>query len=188
MTKLEKRNIGYAVTAFIAIIVVLLALFCSKKFSLTVLMPAIGLLVFFGMLIIVNLFSPETELKKGEIRKAIAASLLAVYFFIIAISLFSTVSPIYRIPPSNPTEIQDSKETLSSYDAEEPQPESEGEEAVESTTVNDMRNQLLKDFTKLMMLVVSFYFGGRAAVDGIQAWRKPIEGVGTKKGVENKIS
>ena len=163
----KSRNRGYALTFGIAICVVLLALFGHKHcgFTIAAILPALGLSVFFGMLMIVNIFSLDPELQKGEMRKAIAASLLAVYFFIIAVTLFSVDSPIIEAPKPAPNETQGSKEVLITYHEEIP------EAVVESTTINDMKNQLLKDFTKLMMIVIGFYFGGRTTEELFKTWK-----------------
>ena len=59
------------------------------EFSLpSVLIMIIGVVTFFGMLAISNFYSGDENLLKGEMRKAIASSLLMVYFAVLGLVLF----------------------------------------------------------------------------------------------------
>jgi hypothetical protein len=55
--------------------------------------PVVGLITFFGTLLISNLFSNEGNLRKGEVRHAIAASILSVFYYILAILVFTDADP-----------------------------------------------------------------------------------------------
>jgi hypothetical protein len=54
----------------------------------SVLIMIIGVVTFFGMLAISNYYSEDEQLLKGEMRKAIASSLLMVYFAVVGLVLF----------------------------------------------------------------------------------------------------
>lgn len=53
-----------------------------------VLIMIIGVVTFFGILAISNFYSGDENLLKGEMRKAIASSLLMVYFAVLGMVLF----------------------------------------------------------------------------------------------------
>ena len=193
----EGRIAGYIAAGVLTILVVLVIWVGYKTFGTppAILIPTVGLLVFFGVLIVVNLFSKSPDLQKGEVRKAVAASLLAVYFFIIAVALFAPASPIYKVPQTNlvqgqataiedqDTEEEAEEESSVAGEAAEADVAEEGSEAEEGaaeegaaeaagpTTANDIVNGLLNNFTKLIMVVVGFYFGGRSAEEIVKIWK-----------------
>ncbi|KYK24035.1 hypothetical protein AYK24_06890 [Thermoplasmatales archaeon SG8-52-4] len=49
----------------------------------------IGIITFLGVLMLVNFMSETKELKKGEMRKAIAASFTTVYFAVLSLLIFT---------------------------------------------------------------------------------------------------
>ena len=173
----KKHITGYLVAGVFTIVeIVIIGLGYSLwHWPPAILIPALGILTFFGVMIIVNLFSQSNDLRKGEIRNAIAASLLAVYFFLISVTLFAPSSPLLRfnqpetanapVTITAPTETPnpDATATPEAQVAEENAAAEAEASASESTSVNDILKGLLTDFTKLIMIVVGFYFGGRSA-------------------------
>ena len=110
------------------------------------LIPTIGILTFFGVMIVANLFSNNNDIQKGEMRISIAASLLIVYFLLLSFTLFAKedVSVLQKFNQGN----QCSEETQNC-------PEN-------ATTVNDILNGMLDNYNTLIMTVIAFYFGGRS--------------------------
>ena len=51
--------------------------------------PAIGIITFLGVLMLTNETSGDPNFSKGEVRKAIAASFIAVYFVVVSAIVFS---------------------------------------------------------------------------------------------------
>jgi hypothetical protein len=87
----KKDIVGYSFAILFTILEIVLIYLAYKIWELppAILIPTVGMLTFFGVLIIVNLFSKNPELQKAEIRTAIAAALLVVYFFLLATTLFA---------------------------------------------------------------------------------------------------
>ena len=178
----KKHNItGYIVAGLFTIIelVIIGVGYASWKWPPAILIPTIGLLTFFGVLVIVNIFSASPDLRKGEIRNAIAASLLAVYFFMIAVTLFAPSSPVFKLQPISVSQSQASDVTTPTDTSEtgDDQTTQSSEGETQQTTINDIVKGLLDDYTSLMMVVVGFYFGGRSAEEIVKTLRggKPDE-------------
>lgn len=127
----------------------------------SLLIPLVGLLTFLGMLIALNLFSPEFSLNKGEIRGAIASSLLVVYFFLITVTLFASASPLGKCELTIGSTETTTPATDLSQSTNPDQP-SDAETAQTMGGACTTVNNLLDGYTKLMIAVVAFYFGGRS--------------------------
>ncbi len=74
----------------IAIVVLLLDLGAlllgtTKVFHIAWSVGSVGIITFFGMLMLVNYLSESPGFEKGEMRKAIAGSFIAVYFTLVAL-------------------------------------------------------------------------------------------------------
>jgi len=54
---------------------------------------SIGVITFLGILMLVNYLSESTAFDKGEMRKAIAGSFIAVYFALVSLLTFTDFSP-----------------------------------------------------------------------------------------------
>ena len=85
----KKRKINHAEAGLIAVAVVvanLMVLVYGTKNTdfLMWSIAGIGAITFFGTLMLANFLSKSHELNKGEMRKAIAASVIVVYFSLIA--------------------------------------------------------------------------------------------------------
>jgi hypothetical protein len=93
------------------------------------------------MLALSSYFSDKESLMKGELRKAIATSLLMVYFTILAMAVAEPGVNILAMS------LAPEDESLSP------------------------KIFLLKDFSALIAVVVGFYFGGRSAEEIIKTWR-----------------
>lgn len=177
MTK-KLNVIGYVVAGIFTIIelAIIGVGYAVWKWPPAILIPTIGMLTFFGVLIIVNIFSASSDLRKGEIRNAIAASLLAVYFFMIAVTLFAPSSPVFKLQTTSAASVAQSQEEATPSPTETPETESTGstpvtENQAQPTSVNDIVKSLLDDYTSLMMIVVGFYFGGRSAEEIVKTLR-----------------
>lgn len=151
-------NAGYFAAALLVVFEVGLIYFGYKifKWPPSILIPSIGLSVFLGVLIVVNLFSQSMELQKAEFRSAITASLLVVYFFILAVIVTDNSEKPWEFRlnnqvQENPTDEQNSESGDTNKDETKP------------ITTNDLKKDLIDNYTSLMMLVVGFYFGGRTA-------------------------
>lgn len=66
---------------------------------ISILVPMAGVMAFFGVLFISNIFSKNSNLSSGEMRKAITGGIVVTYIFFIMTILFSSASPIYRLTP-----------------------------------------------------------------------------------------
>ena len=156
---MSRKISGYVVAG----IVVVLDLFFMWQFrsefqSWVVLIPSIGILTFFGVMMTANLFSKNNDLQKGEMRISIAASLLVVYFLLVSVTLFAgrDVSPLRQFNQEN----QCSEETQNC-------PEN-------ATTVNDILKGTLDNYTSLIVVVVAFYFGGRSVEEAAKTIKDAI--------------
>jgi hypothetical protein len=154
-TKVPWRLIvGYIVAALFTVLeLLIISLWPTER---TLLIPTVGLLTFFGVLIIVNIFSGSHDMRKGEVRNAIAASLLAVYFFLISGAVFAKDSPFHGLA--------EAQARLATADGEKA--------AADGTPINDIVKGLLDDYTSLIMVVVGFYFAGRSAEEIVKTWRR----------------
>ena len=179
----NKRNVGgYVVAGLFTILEVLIIGVGYGVFDWppAILIPIIGLLTFFGVLIIVNVFSASSDLRKGEVRNAIAASLLAVYFFVVAVALFAPASPVYRVEELGSIQPQEAitPETTETSDTEDALGAEIVEEEAGATSANDIVKGLLDDYTSLIIVVVGFYFGGRSAEEIVKTLRGSRPGTG----------
>ena len=64
----------------------------SKILHITWSVGSVGIVTFFGILMLVNYLSESPALEKGEVRKAIAGSFIAVYFTIVSLFTFTELS------------------------------------------------------------------------------------------------
>lgn len=85
---------------------------------ISILVPMAGVMSFFGVLLISNIFSKSSNLSNGEMRKAITGGIVVTYIFFIMTILFSSSSPIYRLSApveANPTieAVETSERTVS---------------------------------------------------------------------------
>lgn len=170
---MNKRTIllivGTTLTIALAVAAVMLVKAGYKEFDWppAIMIPVIGILTFFGTLAFTNASSDSADLRKGEMRKAIAASLLSVYFFTLTVTLYANASPVYRLEETTQAAAH-AAETPASGEGEDGAAASEGadtastDETSSAKTPIDLVNTMLDGFNKIIMLVVSFYFGGRA--------------------------
>lgn len=81
-----------AVTVFLDISVLFLGTDSIKGLSLSIpwSVGSMGIITFVGILLHVNYLSNDTELNKREMRKAIAASLIAVYCTLVPLIIFES--------------------------------------------------------------------------------------------------
>ena len=79
-----------AVTVFLDIFVLFLGTHNIKGLSLSIpwSVGSIGIITFVGILLYVNYLSNDLELSKREMRKAIAASLIAIYCTLVPLIIF----------------------------------------------------------------------------------------------------
>lgn len=141
-----------------------------------ILIPLAGIIAFFGMLFVANVFSDDPAISHGEMRKAITASIIVVYFFVITLALFKGVSPSYFAqtaeetaePPATETEPPITKEPTAAAEAS-PSPETDKATAGASTAECPINTPLqlvatiATSFTNLVGVVVGFYFVTRGA-------------------------
>ncbi|NOH02293.1 MAG: hypothetical protein HND47_10225 [Chloroflexi bacterium] len=70
---------------------------------ISILVPMAGVMAFFGVMLISNVFSKNPDLSHGEMRKAITAGIVVTYIFFIMTTLFSGSSPVYKlVAPATP--------------------------------------------------------------------------------------
>jgi hypothetical protein len=74
---------------------------------ISILVPMAGVMAFFGVLFIANIFSKSSDLSSGEMRKAITGGIVVTYIFFIMTILFSPSSPIYKLSPLPQTDPAD---------------------------------------------------------------------------------
>ncbi|MFZ5908877.1 MAG: hypothetical protein ACOYYU_02550 [Chloroflexota bacterium] len=151
----------------------------------SILVPVVGLIAFFGTLLIANIFSASPDLSAGEVRKAITAAVLVVYFFFIVLLLFSSSSPIYRLPANpagsiaaeettpagTPQAASPDETTVEESSDQDTQAGGEGEQAnvtseaaaQEINTPLDLAASVINAFTALTATVIGFYFTTRTA-------------------------
>jgi len=160
--------------------------FGNWRWPISILVPMSGVMAFFGVLFISNVYSKNPDLSNGEMRKAITAGVVVTYLFFIVTILFSSASPIYRLstPTEEPAVTEASPDADSSsslflvrQDAtpeptEEPgtgtddeavQPETDAQDTQETTidTPLQLAASITNAFTTLVAVVVGFYFTTR---------------------------
>ena len=155
--------VGTLMTIALIVAIVLLTnqAVAEFKWPPAILIPIIGLLTFFGTLALTNAVSQDPNFQKGEIRKAMAASLLSVYFFTLAVTLYADASPVYRLQGEPSTAEETSADTSSDASAD-------ANDASDKTPM-DLVNTMLDGLNKIMVTVVAFYFGGRAVEETARA-------------------
>ncbi len=181
---MDKKKITLLIAGTILTVVLIFAViaivqsgFKEFKWPPAILIPVVGMLTFFGTLALTNVTSTSPDFSKGEIRKAIAASLLSVYFFVMAVTLYASSSPIYKLEsvaqasaqvadaPTDGSETDaatdSSTDGASSTDTTDSASASAAEEAATPKTPIDLVNTLLDGFNKIILAVVGFYFAGR---------------------------
>jgi len=104
---------------------------------------AIGLITFFGMLIVSSHHSIMKEDSKGTMRKALASSFLVVYLIVFALIIFSGIN-ISELVNNN-----------SSEDNSQLTP-----------------NQILDHLTKIIMVILGFYFGTKGVKEIAEVVKK----------------
>jgi len=82
----------------IAVVIVFLDIFflylgTLEKLHITLSVGSVGIITFFGILMLVNYLSDSLAVDKGEMRKAIAGSFIAVYFIVLSWITFREFSP-----------------------------------------------------------------------------------------------
>jgi hypothetical protein len=163
---MNTKTIGYLVAAAFAIATlwIIKAGYSNWKWPPAILIPTIGLLTFFGVLIVANLFSRSRDLREGEVRTAVAASLLAVYFFLLAVTLFASSSPMFRIQPGTvtPSSQADADPATRTTGPRDNLRARVSETETLSPANQDLIRELLGSYTSLLMVVIGFYFGGRS--------------------------
>ncbi len=171
--------IGSILMALLTIIVVLVIYKGYKEFGWppSIMIPIVGLLTFFGTLTLTGVTTPNSDLQKGEMRKAITAAIMAVYFFVMALTLFASSSPVFKlvdrqIELAKASSASTAAPAATAVPAATSAPDSEGsadaapppaaslhQEAVDSSlnTINIM----LESLNNLVLVIVTFYFGSR---------------------------
>lgn len=95
-TKLKSGQ-GGVIWKVVGIIVVvniaLLVVGALTKLPLAAAVGGVGIITFFGMLMLTNYLSDSPALDRGEMRKAIAASFTAVYLALVSLMSFKTSTP-----------------------------------------------------------------------------------------------
>lgn len=81
-----------------AIVIVFLDIFflylgTSGRLDIIWSVGSVGIITFFGILMLANYLSVSKELDKGEVRKAITGSFIAVYFTLVSLLTFTRFSP-----------------------------------------------------------------------------------------------
>lgn len=137
--KLRKSFFGIVFAGLVNIIFVILG--TQKIISDAAVIIIVGVCSFFSMLALSSYFSENGSLMKGEMRRAIATSLIMVYFAILAMAVVEPGTSVLAMALD----------------------EGEGELSPKVF--------LLKDFSTLIAVVVGFYFGGRSAEEIVKTWR-----------------
>jgi hypothetical protein len=95
-----RKILGVLATFLVPLLLVLIIVFAYKEkgswawhWSPAQLTPVVGIITFFGVLLISNLFSGESDMRKGEVRHAIAASILSVFYYVLAVLVFTGPDP-----------------------------------------------------------------------------------------------
>jgi hypothetical protein len=179
---------------------IMIVLAPEEFFSLNKLVvPAsVGVAAFFVILAVSNYGSKENDLRKGEVRKAIAGALVCTYIIILPfIVLDKDMASQYAY--SEKQDVSSEQSTNSTVDEEEEVSEADtktteegetkeetGEDGANTATIDEtdsgnivqktMGAVLLENFTKLMIFVVTFYFGSRTIETGVEEVRKMREG------------
>jgi hypothetical protein len=86
ITTKKKRN-GYVIASVIALLDVLVLILGLRFefFHITWSIGSVGVITFFGTLMLINQLSESQNVDKGEMRKAMAASFIIVYFALLSL-------------------------------------------------------------------------------------------------------
>ena len=95
----------------------------------------VEMITLFGILGLANYLSDDQSLNKGEIGKAIAGSLVVVYFVVLGLVLFGGSVAGEGFPE-----------------------------------ISSRADLILENFTRLIEIVVIFYFGSRAVEEVVKSW------------------
>lgn len=137
---------GWLVFLIIIGNVLLVLIIGNKALSLM----SIGMVSFFGILQYARIHAPQdSNLDSGEVRKAIAGSIILVYFYVLAISLF--------------------KDTNISFLESIPRVFSGSNGSSTATEAINFGESLIESLTQLVQVVVGFYFGGRSAEEIVKS-------------------
>jgi hypothetical protein len=150
-SKLKKSMFWIVLAGLVNIIFVLLGTLDVINDAAVIII--VGVFSFFSMLALSSYFSEKESLMQGEVRNAIATSLIMVYFTILAMAV---VEPGVNV--------------LAMSLAPE-------EESVSPKIF------LLKDFSTLIAVVVGFYFGGRSAEEIMKTWKGKEQGTNSDEGL-----
>ena len=142
-----------------------------------ILVPAVGIVTLLGVLAISNFFQGNKDLRNGQIRAAIAASKLAVYFFVLALVMFTDASD--KLSPEKTVQAPaaqanggdatgDANETASSTEAAAPQ----------KTGVANV----MESFTDLVKVVLLGYFAVRGVTEVTDTISSTVEKVKGQQG------
>lgn len=95
MTEREKKWRKAIRIAIVIGVLDILVLFLGtfKLFHIAWSVGSVGVITFLGILMLVNYLSESAAFDKGEMRKAIAASFIAVYFALVSLLTFTDFSP-----------------------------------------------------------------------------------------------
>ena len=127
-----------------------------------ILVPAVGIVTLLGVLAISSFFQGDKDLRNGQIRAAIAASMLAVYFFVLALVMFTDSSdkllPVQNtkdpaVASASGTEQVSEENTSETSSAESTTPQKSGVASV------------MDSFTDLVKVVLLGYFTVRGATE-----------------------
>lgn len=101
--KKKKKRKGFFVAFVIAFLDVLVLIMGLKLefFPVQWSIGSVGVITFFGTLMLVNFLSESENVDKGEMRKAMAASFIAVYFALLSLltntEFSSSSTELYKI-------------------------------------------------------------------------------------------
>ena len=123
-----------------------------------IMVPAVGIITLLGVLSISNFFQGNSDMRNGQIRAAIAASVLAVYFFVISLVMFTGASDkLNYIPP------KESAPAATNNDAQPAEGEGNTSASTSSTTTRQKSGMadVMDSFTDLVKVVILGYFAVR---------------------------
>ena len=123
-----------------------------------IMVPAVGIITLLGVLSISNFFQGNSDMRNGQIRAAIAASVLAVYFFVLSLVLFTGASDkLNYIPP------KESAPAATNNDAQPAEGEGNASASASSATTRQKSGMadVMDSFTDLVKVVILGYFAVR---------------------------
>lgn len=92
---MENKRGRATIMAIVIIVLDVLFLYlgASETFPITWSIGSVGIVTFFGILMLANYLSEDDKLEKGEVRKSITGSFIAVYFTLVSLLTFTGFSP-----------------------------------------------------------------------------------------------